>query len=244
MKKHILLTVVAWFFSAAASAGVGPAWAWDANKITNNGSVQIKSTNGTTTYNAVQNPTGAVAKINQSALTQPSTLIFQATASLPIKNAGDVCTASTSGTAPNQSADEGTAITADRSTLLSCQSGVWKRTGSVGLVAYADWATVFGGRCTIKLRPNASTWYQLCYVSASNTISAYLYINGGNDLLQSFSPQFDCSTVPGWPYNAAIGTCSQVGSSMWGNPMNAAPGLSGISVYDGVAKTTTLYPWQ
>lgn len=79
MKKNIIVALVATWCTAPAFAGLGPAWAWDASKITNNGSVQIQSTNGSSTYNAVQNPTGAVAKTNQSALTQPPTVIIQAT---------------------------------------------------------------------------------------------------------------------------------------------------------------------
>ena len=79
MKKNITVFLLAAWCAVPAFAGPGPAWAWDASKITNNGSVQIQSTNGSSTYNAVQNPTGAVAKTNQSALTQPPTVIIQAT---------------------------------------------------------------------------------------------------------------------------------------------------------------------
>lgn len=79
MKKNIIIALLATLCAVPAFAGPGPAWAWDASKITNNGSVQIQSTNGSSTYNVVQNPTGAVAKANQSALTQPPTVIIQAT---------------------------------------------------------------------------------------------------------------------------------------------------------------------
>lgn len=79
MKKLIIAALAVAWCAGPAVAGPGPAWAWDASKITNNGSVQIQSTNGSSTYNAVQNPTGAVAKTNQSALTQPPTVIIQAT---------------------------------------------------------------------------------------------------------------------------------------------------------------------
>lgn len=79
MKKNIIVALAATWCAVPVFAGPGPAWAWDANKITNNGSVQIKSSNGTSTYDAVQNPTGAVAKVNQSAVTQPPTVIIQAT---------------------------------------------------------------------------------------------------------------------------------------------------------------------
>lgn len=62
-----------------AFAQTGPAWAWTAGKITNNGSVTVKSASGAATYDAVKNPIGAVVKTNQSAVTQPPTVIIQAT---------------------------------------------------------------------------------------------------------------------------------------------------------------------
>jgi hypothetical protein len=65
--------------SGMANAQVGPAWAQAAGKITNNGSISVKSASGAGTYNAVRNPIGAVAKTNQSAVTQPPTVIVQAT---------------------------------------------------------------------------------------------------------------------------------------------------------------------
>lgn len=64
---------------AQAYAQAGPAWAWSAGKISNNGAVSVKSATGAGTLNAVQNPIGAVAKTNQSAVTQPPTVIIQAT---------------------------------------------------------------------------------------------------------------------------------------------------------------------
>lgn len=57
----------------------GPQWTWEAGKQANNGAITIKSTNGSTTYSGTQNPTGAVAKVNQNAVTQPPTVIIQAT---------------------------------------------------------------------------------------------------------------------------------------------------------------------
>ena len=109
------------------AAAMTPQWTWEAGKQANNGAITIKATSGSTTYSGTQNPTGAVAKTSQSAVTQPPTVIVQATASLPIKAPGDSCSATTSGTAPNQTAGEGTAITVDRTLLLSCQSGSGSR---------------------------------------------------------------------------------------------------------------------
>lgn len=136
MKRSLKLLVLLALSQQALA--MGPQWTWEAGKQTNNGAITVKSTNGSTTYAGTQNPTGAVAKVNQNAVTQPPTVIVQATASLPIKVAGDPCTASTSGSSP-QMADEGTAILADRSLLLTCQSGSWQsasgggKTGQQGL---------------------------------------------------------------------------------------------------------------
>ena len=113
------------FASVMSPAVAGSAsWAHQAGSLSSNGSVTVKSLAGGS-YAAAQNPTGAVAKASQNAATQPPTVIVQATASLPIKTIGEACTAMTSGASPNQTADEGTAITADRSSLLTCQGGVW-----------------------------------------------------------------------------------------------------------------------
>lgn len=61
------------------SMAAGSQWTWEAGKQTNNGAITIKSTSGSTTYSGTQNPTGAIAKTNQTAVTQPPTVIIQAT---------------------------------------------------------------------------------------------------------------------------------------------------------------------
>jgi hypothetical protein len=100
---------------AAASAAT-PQWAWSAGQINTNGSITIQSLKGGgTTYSGTQNPTGAVAKVNQNAVTQPPTVILQSTAGLPVKTVGSPCNSST----------DTAAVTSDRSTLLLCQSGRW-----------------------------------------------------------------------------------------------------------------------
>lgn len=87
--KHIHQVLTTTFIMLASScsyAQTGPAWAWAAGKITNNGSVAVKSAAGPGTYSAVSNPIGAVAKTNQSAVTQPPTVIIQATsAAAPVQ---------------------------------------------------------------------------------------------------------------------------------------------------------------
>lgn len=59
------------------AANTGPAWAWDAGSISSNGNIVLKTINGQGTYSAVQNPTGNMVKINQTASTQPPTVIIK-----------------------------------------------------------------------------------------------------------------------------------------------------------------------
>ena len=86
-----------------------------------NGQITLTDSLGNSTT-AISNPTTNIST-SQSYVTQPPVVIVQATATLPIHAVGDVCTATTSGTSPSQSAGEGTAITLDRTSLLTCQSG-------------------------------------------------------------------------------------------------------------------------
>lgn len=71
MKAAFIAVLVV--LSGPALAGP-PQWTWEAGKQTNNGAITIKSTNGSTTYPGTQNPTGAVAKTSQNAVTQPPTI--------------------------------------------------------------------------------------------------------------------------------------------------------------------------
>ncbi len=77
--KRALLLVMSLLFAQSAPAAGPTQWTWEAGKQTSNGSITVKSVNGGTTYSGTQNPTGAVAKTNQSAVTQPPTVIIQAT---------------------------------------------------------------------------------------------------------------------------------------------------------------------
>lgn len=63
----------------AAVAG-SASWAHQAGSLSSNGSVTVKSLSGGS-YSTTQNPAGAVAKVNQNAVTQPPTVIIQATSS-------------------------------------------------------------------------------------------------------------------------------------------------------------------
>jgi hypothetical protein len=90
MMKHIIKSVALLLISAQAFAGP-PQWTWEAGKQTNNGAITIKSMNGGTTYSGTQNPTGAVAKTNQNAVTQPPTVVIQATSGGQVFNYKDDC---------------------------------------------------------------------------------------------------------------------------------------------------------
>jgi len=65
----------------ALPAAAGPVdWAHQNGSVQSNGAVTVKSLSGGS-YGATGNPTGAVAKANQNAATQPPTVIIQATSS-------------------------------------------------------------------------------------------------------------------------------------------------------------------
>jgi len=134
-KKIAAIATLMAFAGHSMAAGT-PKWTWEAGKQSSNGAITVKSTNGSTSYSGTQNPTGAVAKTNQTAVTQPPTVIVQATSSMPVHTVGDACTASTSGTAPNQTADEGIAVSLDRTSILSCQSGMYATAGAASNVKY------------------------------------------------------------------------------------------------------------
>lgn len=81
MRVEMLLMFAAMLLNGTAIAAGNPSapqWTWEAGKQTNNGAITIKSTNGSTTYTGTQNPTGAAAKVNQNAATQPPTIVMPA----------------------------------------------------------------------------------------------------------------------------------------------------------------------
>ncbi len=77
--KHLLIVAMSILLAPGAIAAGTPQWTWEAGKQTNNGSITVKSVSGGSTYSGTQNPTGAVARTNQSAVTQPPTVVIQAT---------------------------------------------------------------------------------------------------------------------------------------------------------------------
>lgn len=81
--KRLLYSLMA---VSSVAAAAGPQWTWEAGKQTNDGSITVRSVSGAGTYSVTQNPTGAVARTNQSAVTQPPTIILQATSGGPVFN--------------------------------------------------------------------------------------------------------------------------------------------------------------
>ncbi len=88
--QRLGLTLIWLFLPWSVWAAGPPKWTWEAGKQTSNGSITVKSLSGATTYSGIQNPTGAVAKTNQNAVTQPPTVIIQATG-----GGGGACLAAT-----------------------------------------------------------------------------------------------------------------------------------------------------
>ena len=76
------IAALAWSIALAASTPAvvagSASWAHQEGAVASNGAVNVKSLAGGT-YAATQNPTGAIAKVNQVAATQPPTVVIQAT---------------------------------------------------------------------------------------------------------------------------------------------------------------------
>jgi hypothetical protein len=113
----------AWFLAivlaSANSMAAPPTWTHQNGSMTSNGAITVKSLSGGS-YAGTQNPSGAVAKSNQNAVTQPPTVIVQATARPPTVAEGAGCNMAT----------DTIGINASQTLILTCQSGVWKRTGT------------------------------------------------------------------------------------------------------------------
>lgn len=74
--RKISALAVAFASNAVLAGNVN--WAHQTGTLSSNGAVMVKSLGGAT-YSSVQNPSGAIAKANQTATTQPPTVIIQAT---------------------------------------------------------------------------------------------------------------------------------------------------------------------
>ncbi len=135
MKRLLLKTTLAFGIFLAAAIPLGAQqWVFQGGKQTNNGSVTVRSVDGSTSQAATQNPTGAAAKVNQTAVTQPPVMVMQATARLPVVVEGAVC---------NVATDQVAVTSANK--ILSCQGGTWKG-NSAGLGEGQTWQNVTGSR--------------------------------------------------------------------------------------------------
>lgn len=162
--------IVVLLAAATTVDAASPQWYQDVYGTVNfNGQVTLKDANGSS-VSAASNPTGGNVTATQASSVQPPVVVVQATATLPIHAIGDACTASTTGIAPNQIDGEGISITLDRTSLLTCQSGVWAKQSANGVSLSSSWNTLFNGHCTANL----------CYSATANgfvvniaTFSAY-----------------------------------------------------------------------
>ena len=78
MKANKLFAAATLVFTFSVPA-FAQQWAWENGQQSIDGSITVKSLNGGTSQPVVQNPSGAVAKVDQSAVTQPPTIIVQQT---------------------------------------------------------------------------------------------------------------------------------------------------------------------
>lgn len=125
MKSRRLAKAAAILVSVlAAQTTLAQQWTFQGGRQTNNGSVTVPSVDGSATNLVTQNPTGAAARVNQTAVTQPPTVIMQATAKLPVVVEGAAC----------NSATDQAGVKADLTMLYSCQANVWVRVNNVGVV--------------------------------------------------------------------------------------------------------------
>jgi hypothetical protein len=114
-----------------------------------NGQITLKDANGQP-VTAASNPTGANVTSTQSSSVQPP-VIVQANATLPVVAAGSTC---------NSTTDQ-MGISADHTSLLTCQNNVWKGPGAdtSGLYGFfyastcpTGWIAADGTNGTIDLR--------------------------------------------------------------------------------------------
>jgi hypothetical protein len=183
--KRTMIAITALVIACQATAG--PQWTWEAGKQTNNGSIVVKSVSGSTTYNVTQNPTGAVAKTNQSASTQPPTVIIQATGGGTFFNYGDNCYVFY----PPQ----GMGYPSQNTPRI----GMGKLSGSdfTGIIAYYQGmgaATIIGQMTGVSAPGNGNTSY----------LSGYFYWCGSDASCAWYSAS---GTVGGYNYNV-VGVAS------------------------------------
>ncbi len=209
--RQLVASIISTLTIAAAplAAHAGPDFKWWATGQTS-GQINLTNASGVQRQNLPSNPTGAQAV--RSANTQAPTVIVQATQSLPVKNIGDTCTQTTSGTAPNQSAAEGTAITPDRIMLLTCNAatGVWlpsrvyANEGDACNVIYKTTSYAVGDRLVLAAALPSGT---IASNSAGLTLSCQSGIwkktSGGGTIPSGYTIAA-LSCPPGWTYVSGL----------------------------------------
>ncbi|MCL4432147.1 MAG: hypothetical protein M1300_07495 [Epsilonproteobacteria bacterium] len=115
--------------------------------------------------------------------------------------------------------------------------------GSGGTIKYSDWSSAYGGKWSIKVYKDPSSYIRLYYEGITNTINSYQYLANGT-LIGTSAPQFNCANLEATSTGALIkGYCEQAGVSIWGNDVSAQVTPAGVTVYNGVSKLYLQYPW-
>lgn len=58
---------------------------------------------------------------------------------------------------------------------LSCQSGVWAKQASGGVITVPQWPSTYNDRCTVKVYVSVNQWDQYCYRSATNAVDVLVW---------------------------------------------------------------------
>lgn len=131
MKRSLSLACALLMFVPSLQAQT---WQWASPTL--NGSIGVKTVDGMSTQTATQNPTGAVAKTNQTAVTAAPVMVVQATAQLPVVTEGAACSTPTD--------QYGTK--ADLSIMYGCRGGVWTKLDLIPKVVTAGTACPIPGQ--------------------------------------------------------------------------------------------------
>jgi hypothetical protein len=119
-----VITAVSALASLPAAAGQVD-WAHQNGSVQSNGSVSVRTVSGVN-YSASQNPVGAVAKANQNAATQPTTVVVQATGA----GYGETIALSASGATPPSCPAGYSPIFVRSGTGCNTTSAVWNIGGT------------------------------------------------------------------------------------------------------------------
>lgn len=138
--------------AAAAPAGAQPAWAHQTPGFQSNGAITVKSLAGGT-YGGMENPVGAAAKANQSAVTQPPTVIIQATGNSNLETIPMINGSSTMPVCPS-----GYSATFTKSGS-SCPASIWNVAGSRFSLIYNGGSMIMFGTENYPSTSNGGGWY-------------------------------------------------------------------------------------